>query len=520
MNQVPIYAWVGLALVLGLFIGWFLHKNRIQGILGNAALERDRLIAEGRRNAENLLKEAKLEAKDEFFNSRKAFEKETEQTRQDLTRRTSYLDQRDASLNKKIAFVDEKETRLEKGEQQLKTSLAEMEASKAELADTIEDQNRKLEHIAGLSSENARQMLMENMMSEARLSAARHIQEIRDESERNARRESQRILSLAIQRYAAEHVAETTVSVVDLPNDDMKGRIIGREGRNIRSFELATGVDVIIDDTPEAVIISGFDPVRREIACIALQRLIRDGRIHPGRIEEIVTKTSEEMSEKIRELGEQACLDLDLPNINPELYPYIGRLHYRTSYGQNLLLHSKEVAAISAVVAVELGLDQKIAKRCGFLHDLGKAAEHEFEGPHAMIGGKLARKHGESDIVINAIAGHHQDIEAESPYTFITAAADAVSASRPGARRESIDNYIKRLESLERIAESFDGVEKSFAIQAGREVRILVNHNMISDAEAALLADEVGKRVEGELEYPGQIKIMVIRETRAVSYAR
>lgn len=520
MNQVPFYAWAGLALVIGLIIGWFLHKNRVQSIMGNAYQERDRVVADGRRKAETMLKEAELEAKDELFRSRQSFEKETEQTRQDLSRRTSYLDQRDASLNKKIAFVDEKEARLEKTDADLKRGMAEMEKSRGHLAAVIEEQNRKLEHIAGLSSDKARQMLMENMISEARLAAARRIQEIRDESERNARRESQRILSLAIQRYAAEHVAETTVSVVDLPNDDMKGRIIGREGRNIRSFELATGVDVIIDDTPEAVIISGFDPVRREIACIALQRLIRDGRIHPGRIEEIVAKTSEEMQEKIREIGEQACLDLDLPNISPELYPYIGRLHYRTSYGQNLLLHSKEVAAVSAVVAAELGLDPKLAKRCGFLHDLGKAAEHEFEGPHAMVGGRLARKHGENAVVINAVAGHHQDIEAESPYTFITAAADAVSASRPGARRESIDNYIKRLESLERIAESFDGVEKSYAIQAGREVRILVNHNKVSDAEAALLAEEVGKRVEGELEYPGQIKVMVIRETRAVSYAR
>jgi ribonuclease Y len=310
------------------------------------------------------------------------------------------------------------------------------------------------------------------------------------------------------------------VSVVELPNDEMKGRIIGREGRNIRAFEIATGVDVIIDDTPEAVIVSGFDPVRRVVACLALGKLIKDGRIHPGRIEEVVEKTHQEVLEHIREMGEEVCLELGLQNVHAELSRYVGRLHYRTSYGQNLLVHSREVAILSAIIAEELGLDAKLARRCGFLHDIGKAADHEMEGPHALIGGKLCRKYGESDEVVNAVAGHHADVEAHTPYTYITAAADAASASRPGARRESLENYVKRLESLEKIAESFDGVAKSYAIQAGREIRILVDHEKISDADAALLAEEISRRVEGELEYPGQIKVMVIRETRATAYAK
>ncbi len=358
------------------------------------------------------------------------------------------------------------------------------------------------------------------MVDAARHAAAKQILQIREDLERTAKREAQKIISLAVQRYAAEHVAEETVSVVDLPNEEMKGRIIGREGRNIRAFEVATGVDVIIDDTPEAVIISAFDPVRREVAQQALRRLIKDGRIHPGRIEEVVVKTQQEMQERLRELGEQACLAVGLQNIHPDLAPIIGRLHFRTSYGQNLLIHSREVAGVAGVIASELGLDPQLARRCAFLHDIGKAVDHEVDGPHAEIGGRILRKYDESDIVINAVEGHHNDCEPISPYTFITAAADAASASRPGARRESIESYVKRLENLERIAESFNGVEKSYAIQAGREIRILVDHTQVSDAEAALLAEEISRRVEKELQYPGQIKIMVIRETRAISVAK
>ncbi len=520
MSQTMMWLPAVVAAVVCFLLGWFLQKQRLERLLGNARQEKESILASARQEAENIVKTARLEAREELFQARRQFEAETEATRQELQKRTQYLDQRDASLDQKLSHIDRKEARLEKLDVELKQRLGEVKQQQEELERLTAEQMRKLEQIAGLSADKAREILMDRMISQARMSAAKQVQEIREDAERRARREAQRILSLAVQRYAAEHVAETTVSVVDLPNDDMKGRIIGREGRNIRAFEMATGVDVIIDDTPEAVIISGFDPVRREIARQSLQTLIRDGRIHPGRIEDVVAKTTAEMQETIREIGEQACLELDLQKINPQLLPYIGRLQFRSSYGQNLLLHSKEVAAVAASIAAELGLDSRVARRCGFLHDIGKAVSHEVDGPHALVGGQLLRKMGEHPVIINAVEGHHQDVEAISPYTFITAAADAVSASRPGARRESIDKYVKRLENLERIAESFEGVVKSFAIQAGREVRILVDHKKISDAEASLLAEEISRRVEGELEYPGQIKVMVLRETRAVAYAR
>ena len=377
-----------------------------------------------------------------------------------------------------------------------------------------------LERVSGLSADEARAGLVEQVREEAEKDSVRLVRAIERSAREGAEDKARDVVITAIQRVMVEHTAEATVTTVPIPTDEMKGRIIGREGRNIRAFELATGVDLIIDDTPGAVIISGFDPVRREVARQALEVLIRDGRIHPGRIEEVVEKTHQEMHEKILETGEHACLDLGLQNVNPELYYYVGRLNYRTSYGQNLLKHSAEVAAVAGVVAGELGLDQRLARRCGFFHDLGKAADHEVEGPHAVIGARLCRKFGENETVINAVGGHHQDIDASSPYTFITSAADAVSASRPGARRESVESYVQRLENLEEIADSFDGVEKSYAIQAGREVRVLVNHTKVSDADASMLAEEVSRRIEGELEYPGQIKIMVIRETRATAYAK
>lgn len=519
MPQIPAWAAAAAAVVLFL-VGWFAQKLRLERLHGNAEKSRADLLESARREAGTLQKQAQLEAKEVVLQARAAFAAETERARQEQARRAELLDQREANLTKKTAFIDQKETRLEKLDEELKQAVAQVERDRQLGQQIVEEQNRKLEHIAGLSAERARQMLMDNLLAEAKQGASRAMREIREEAERHAKRDAQKILSLAIQRYASEHVAESSVSVVDLPNDDMKGRIIGREGRNIRAFELATGCDVIIDDTPEAVIISGFDPVRREVACLSLTKLIRDGRIHPGRIEEVVAKTRQEMTEKIREIGEQACLELDLQKMHPEMYGYIGRLQYRSSYGQNLLLHCKEVAAVAATIAAELGLDPKLARRCGFLHDIGKAAEHEFEGPHALVGARLCKKYGEGDAVVNAVGGHHQDLDAVSPYTFITAAADAVSASRPGARRESLETYVKRLESLEHIADSFDGVEKSYAIQAGREIRILVNHNKVSDADASTLAEDISKRVEGELEYPGQIKVTVIRETRAIAYAR
>ncbi len=520
MSGYLVYPAIAVAAAVAFALGWVAQRRRNERLNGAAQQMRARILDEADREARTLRKAATLEVKEEAHRTRQEFERETERVRQEMGRRSEALDQRENNLTRKVAFLDQKEARLERMEEELKQLRTELALERAQAAELIREQTRRLEHIAGLSAERARAMLVESQIAEARAVAARSVKEAREEAERTAKREAQTILSLAIQRYAAEHVAEGSVAVVDLPSDDMKGRIIGREGRNIRAFELATGVDVIIDDTPEAVIISGFDPVRREVACQALQKLIKDGRIHPGRIEEIVARTRQDMQEKIRELGEQACLEMGLQSVNPELVPLVGRLHYRTSYGQNLLLHSKEVGTIAGIIAAELGLDAKLARRCGFLHDIGKAADHELEGPHALIGARLCKKLGEPETVINAVGGHHQDLEAISPYTFITAAADAVSASRPGARRESLESYIKRLESLEQIADSFEGVDKSYAIQAGREIRILVNHTKVSDVDAATLAEDISKRIEGELEYPGQIKVMVIRETRAVAYAR
>ncbi len=520
MPQVPVYAYVIAAAVLFFLLGWISFKTRYEKLHGQASLLRQKMLDEARKEAADQLKTAKLEAKDEFYQARTRFDEETDGIRVESRRRQETLDQREDNLSKKVSFIDQKESRLDQQDETLKARLEEVDRDRKTLSSQLAEQNTLLERIAGMSSERAKQQLMDNMTGAARLAAGKSIQKVREDTERTSRREAMKILSLAIQRYASEHVAERTVSVVDLPNDEMKGRIIGREGRNIRAFELATGVDLIIDDTPGAVIISGFDPVRREVARQALEVLVHDGRIHPGRIEEVVNKTNQEMHEKILETGEQACLDLGLQNVNPELYYYVGRLSYRTSYGQNLLKHSTEVAGGAGVGGPELGLDQRLARRCGFFHDIGKSADHEVEGPHAVIGARLCRKFGENETVINAVGGHHQDIEASSPYTFITSAADAVSASRPGARRESVESYVQRLENLEQIADSFDGVEKSYAIQAGREVRVLVNHNKVSDADSAMLAEEVSRRIESELEYPGQIKIMVIRETRATAYAK
>jgi ribonuclease Y len=520
MPTIPTIAYPVAAAIVFFFLGWTLNRLRYERLHGQARLVRERLLEDARKEAGDILKTAELEAREEILAARRRFDEETDEIRRESRRRQETLDAREDTLTKKVAFIDQKESRLDRLDEELRARGQEVARNERLVTAALEEQNHRLEQIAGMSPERAKQVLMENMVGEARLASAKSIQGVREETERASRREAMKILSLAVQRYAAEHVAESTISVVDLPNDEMKGRIIGREGRNIRAFEMATGVDVIIDDTPGAVIVSGFDPVRREVARQSLEILVKDGRIHPARIEEIVQKIDREMQDRIREIGEQACLEIGLHNVSPELYYYIGRLNYRTSYGQNLLKHSAEVAAVAAVIASELGLDPKVARRCGFFHDIGKAADHEIEGPHAVVGARLCRKYGESDVVINAVGGHHQDVEASSPYTFITSAADAVSASRPGARRESVESYVERLEHLESIAESFDGVDKAYAIQAGREVRVLVNHDKVSDAEAALLAEEVSRRIEGELEYPGQIKIMVIRETRATATAK
>jgi ribonuclease Y len=520
MPQVPAYVYVSAAAVVFFLAGWWLTRLADRKRAAEGRLLADRILADARREAADIVKSAELEAKEEFIAARESFAEETGEIRREHRRRQELLEQREENLDKKLEFIGQKEERLDRLDTTLRERQQGIETRERETAAALELQRRRLEEVSGMTAEHARDELMREMVADARLAAAKSVQQVREEAERTSRREAMKVISLAVQRYASEHVAESTVSVVDLPGDEMKGRIIGREGRNIRAFELATGIDVIIDDTPGAVIVSGFDPVRREVARQSLEILVRDGRIHPGRIEEVVRKTEAEMREKIREIGEQACVDLGLQGVAPELHPYIGRLNYRTSYGQNLLKHSEEVAAVAAVVASELGLDPRLARRCGFFHDIGKAADHEVDGPHAVIGARMCKKYGENETVINAVGGHHQDVEPTTPYTFITAAADAVSASRPGARRESLDSYVQRLENLEQIADSFDGVDKSYAIQAGREVRILVHHDKVSDADAALLAEEVSRRIEGELEYPGQIRVMVIRETRATAIAK
>jgi ribonuclease Y len=395
-----------------------------------------------------------------------------------------------------------------------------LRAKDERLTTLIDEQNTKLEQIAGLTQEEAKKVLMQNLEVQARHEAAQLIRNIRDEAKENAEREAKQIIVQAIQRYAGEHTAETTVSVVPLASDEMKGRIIGREGRNIRAFEAATGVEVLIDDTPEAIVISAFDPVRREVARMAMERLVADGRIQPARIEEVIEKAKGEVDRSIKEAGESVALEVGVPGLHPEVIHLLGRLKYRTSYGQNVLQHSKEVAFLAATMAGELELDQALAKRAGLLHDLGKAVDHSVEGTHSQIGMDLAKKFGENAVVVNAIGAHHEDIEAISPISVLVAAADAISGARPGARRESLEAYIKRLEKLEEAAYSFKGVSKAYAIQAGREVRIIVTPEEVNDARTADMANEIAQKIEGSLQYPGQIKVTVIRETRGIGYAK
>jgi ribonuclease Y len=419
-----------------------------------------------------------------------------------------------------VELVEKKERDVKRLEQDLARREQVVEQKGVELEGVLKEQATRLERIAGMSADEAKSQLIASIESEARAEAARRASEIREGAQRNAEREARKVIATAIQRYAGDQVSESTVSVVHLPSDDMKGRIIGREGRNIRSFETITGVDVIIDDTPEAVILSAFDPVRREIARLSLERLVADGRIHPARIEEVVAKVKEEVEVKIREFGEMACLEVGAHGIHADLQNLLGRLHYRTSYGQNILRHSVEVAHLAGVIAAEIGMDQKMAKRGGLLHDIGKAIDHDQEGTHPQLGMEVAARLGEPQPVLEAIGYHHDDYAGGSLWPVLVAAADALSGARPGARRESIEIYITRLESLEKIANAFPGVEKSYAIQAGREIRILVEHSRVDDARAQGLAGEIARRIEKELEYPGQIRVTVIRETRAVEYAK
>ena len=502
---------VGVAVGFGSGVGY--RKKVAEREIGSAEAEATRLINEAIRSGESRKKEMLLEAKDEIHRSRTEYEKEVKERRAELSKTERRLEQKEATLDKKSETFEKKEEELAKKMQKAADIQAEAEAAKAA-------QIKALEAISGLTQEQAKQTLLDSVVEEVRHETAVKIKEIEQQMKDEADEKAREILSVAIQRCAADHAAEATVSVVALPNDEMKGRIIGREGRNIRTLETITGVDLIIDDTPEAITVSSFDPVRREIARLALEKLIADGRIHPTRIEDMVEKARKEVDRTIREEGERACYETGVHNLNPELVKVLGRQKYRTSYGQNVLNHSMEVAHIAGLMAAELGIDVALAKRAGLLHDLGKSIDHEVEGSHVQLGADLARKYKENPVVVNAIEAHHGDVEPKTVIAVLVQAADAVSAARPGARRENVENYIRRLQKLEELTGSYPGVEKAFAIQAGREVRIMVKPEVVSEDNMVLLARDVAKKIEAELEYPGQIKVNVIRETKAVEYAK
>lgn len=501
------------ALVAGGAGGYWLRKYIGESSLASAEAEARRILEKAESEAEAKKREALLEAKEESHRIRAEMEKETRDRRSEVQRLEKRLLQKEETLDRKLEALEQKEDRLRQRE-------ASLEKEQEALAALRARQLAELERISGMSREEAREMLLAQTREESKREAAMLARQIEAEAREKAEHEAKEIIAMAVQRCAADHVAEISVSVVQLPNEEMKGRIIGREGRNIRTFESLTGVDLIIDDTPEAVVISCFDPVRREKARLALEKLLADGRIHPARIEEMYNKASREVDNIIRQAGEQACVEAGVPGLHPELMRILGRLKYRTSYGQNVLKHSVEVANLAAIMAAMLGADVNVARRAGLLHDLGKAVDHEQEGTHVTIGMELLRRYGEPQAVINAMSAHHGEYEAASVEAVIVTAADALSAARPGARRETLESYIKRLEKLEEIAGSFPGVEKSYAIQAGREIRIIVKPEQVDDVEAYRIAKDIARRIENEMQYPGQIKVTVIRETRAVEYAR
>ncbi|AKP47294.1 MULTISPECIES: ribonuclease Y [Bacillus] len=509
-----------LGLIVGVVVGYFVRKSIAEHKIAGAKSIADQIIEDAKREAESVKKESLLEAKDEIHKLRTEAEREIRERRNELQKQENRLLQKEENLDRKDELLDNRESMLEKKEDSLAERQQHIEEMESKVDEMVRTQKAELERISGLTREEARSIILERVENELSHETALMIKEHEIRVKEEADKKAKEILSLAIQRCAAEHVAETTVSVVNLPNDEMKGRIIGREGRNIRTLETLTGIDLIIDDTPEAVILSGFDPIRRETARIALEKLVQDGRIHPARIEEMVEKSRREVDEYIREVGEQTTFEVGVHGLHPDLIKILGRLKFRTSYGQNVLNHSKEVAYLAGLLAAELGEDETLARRAGLLHDIGKAVDHEVEGSHVEIGVELATKYKEHPVVINSIASHHGDTEPTSVISVLVAAADALSAARPGARSETLENYIRRLEKLEEISESHEGVEKSYAIQAGREIRIMVKPEQVDDLEAHRLARDIRKQIEEELDYPGHIKITVIRETRAVEYAK
>ncbi|MFP4581466.1 MAG: ribonuclease Y [Candidatus Sumerlaeia bacterium] len=510
---------VGMVLA-GAPIGWGLHTWYTNRRYASAERKVQDMLDEGRQKADEMAKEARKDAQKELDRKRDQLEKEIDRRLKDIEQSENKIGRRESALDKKFDQLDRREQRISQKESRLDQLQKQAQSKQDELDQKLEEAVRRCETISGMTVDEAKQVLLESLEKEVAQEAAAAIRRMESEARESAAKKARQIITMAIQKYAAEQVGESTVSVVPLSSDEIKGRIIGREGRNIRALEAVTGCNFVVDDTPEAVVLSCFDPLRREVARQSLERLLSDGRIHPGRIEDVVQKTEKDVQEAIRELGEQTAYDLGIHGLHPELIRLVGRLKYRTSYGQNILNHSIEVANIAKIMAGELGVDQQLAKRAGLLHDIGKAVSYEMEGTHANIGADLAKRYGESPAVVHAIAAHHAEEEPRTLVAVLVQSADAVSAARPGARRETLETYIKRLQQLESIADSFDGVAKAYAIQAGREIRILVDPEKVNDDEAALLARKITKKVESELEYPGQIRVTVLREVRSVEYAK
>ncbi|MEI6153176.1 MAG: ribonuclease Y [Deltaproteobacteria bacterium] len=516
LNTILIIICSIVALVAGFVLARFVQRKKI----GEYEKIGKKILEDAKKEADVLLRESSIQAKDATIQTKNELEQEIKTRRIELQNVEKRLSQKESNLDKKIDFIDKKEDELAKKEKDITGKQSNLDSRIKEYENLLIRERERLERISGLTAEEAKKMLVQLMEDEAKYEALKICKKIEEEAREKADKKAKEIIALAIQRYAGDYVGEDTVSTVTLPNEEMKGRIIGREGRNIRALEAATGVDIIIDDTPEAVILSCFNPIRREVARISIERLISDGRIHPARIEEIVSKVAEEMEDKIKEAGEQAIFDLGVHNVHLELVKILGRLKFRSSYAQNVYQHSLEVAFICGIIASELRLNVKEAKRAGLLHDIGKAVDHEIEGSHAAIGADLAKKYGESERIVHSIQAHHEDVPTTSLLDVIVQAADALSGARPGARREMLETYVKRLEELERIANSFAGVDKSYAIQAGREIRIVVSSDKVNDEQTYIISRDIAKKIETELSYPGQIKIVVIRETRAVEYAK